>query len=76
MNKRLEGGRNNQLSPLPSVKPPPVSVGITASVPVLVEGESGGGRTGWRENGFGGKFLEGRNEIIGLLCFDSKKINK
>jgi hypothetical protein len=49
---------------LPSVKPP-VSVGDHGAgagggrIWVPVERESCGGRTGWRENGFGEKFLEG-----------------
>jgi hypothetical protein len=54
-------------SPLPSVKPPPVTVGITASVPV--EGEPGGGRMG-----LGGNFWRGEMKLSGsIFCFDSKK---
>jgi hypothetical protein len=47
--------------------------------PVLVDGESG---CRWRENGFGGKFLEGENEIVArpltsvLICFFFQKRKK
>jgi hypothetical protein len=57
-------------SPLPSVKPPLVSVGITAPAPVPVEGEPGGGKMG-----LGGNFWRGEMKLSSsIFCFDSKNI--
>ena len=45
--------------------------GNEITVPVSVKGERG-----WKENGFGGKFLEGENEMVGPcfnLCLKKKE---